>query len=175
MNNQRPDKFSRNKSLIGWWNRLLGRVETPEIEKNRLTGLNKSGLYEEQTMFCQHARITRFAASTFKTILRFRKNRFLSKGCPLCGLPVPGDRAMEFVLKIWFIDGDGYEYSFRNRPEEECYSISDNVLKVFFKNAVVCYPLAVIGTIEFKARSISSRSPEVAEAERIIATLNDFD
>ncbi len=173
MNNQRPDKFSRNNSLLVWWNRLLGRVDTPEVEKNRRAGVNKSELFEEQTMFCQHARITRFAASTFGKIRRFRKDRFLSKGCPLCGLPVPGDRAMEYVLKIWFIDGDGYEYSFRNRPEDECYTISDNVLKVFFKNAVVCYPLAVIGTIEFKARSLSFQSPEVVEAERIIAKLND--
>lgn len=81
---------------------------------------------------------------------------------------------MEYVLRVWFVDDDAYEYFFRGRREQDCYQISDSVLRVFLKESVVCYPLHMISTLEFTARKIPPDSPEVLEAERILKSKSNL-
>ena len=82
---------------------------------------------------------------------------------------------MEYFLRVWFTDGDLYEYKFlRSRPKD-CYRISDNVLRIYLVDSEVAYSLDLVTSIQFGPREIPLNTPEVVEAEKIIAGVRKDD
>jgi hypothetical protein len=90
--------------------------------------------------------------------------------CPICGLLPKGDRKVEHVLKIWFVDGEMCEYRFRNRAWNECHRISDNALHILMDDSVLTYSMELVSSVTFGTREITPDPPEVVAAEHIIAS-----
>ncbi|UCC45216.1 MAG: hypothetical protein JSU65_04675 [Candidatus Zixiibacteriota bacterium] len=180
MSDNRADKYTRSNPLLNWWWRLMGRsAHQPHLPGEQLGNRRTDNQSKDETVtsgFCRHNRVSKTFARKLQFITGRRSTgRVLKNICPICGLPAPGDRMVEYVLKIWFIDGDSYEYNFRGRSEEDCYRISDSVLKIYLKNSVVSYPLQIVGTVEFSAREVPPDSPVVEAAQRIIDSRSDPD
>jgi hypothetical protein len=89
--------------------------------------------------------------------------------CPICGLLPAGDRKVAYILKVWFADGEVYEYEFRHRSWKDCHRIVDNALHIYLEDSVLTYSMDFVSALTFGPREISPDAPEVSEAERIIA------
>ena len=166
--------MSSSISPLSWWRKLQDkRRKSPGKVVNHKNERVDSSILEEETVsgaYCRHFRV-RKSIARFMYKLRGRTSRdsVLKNCCPICGLPVKGDRRVEYVLTVWFGDGSAHEYHFRNRREEDCYEIAESVLKVFLGETAVHFPLHAIGTIEFSTQEIPPDSSEVVEAIRIIS------
>ncbi|MBD3258465.1 hypothetical protein GF377_08525 [candidate division GN15 bacterium] len=76
---------------------------------------------------------------------------------------------MEYVLRVWFTDGDAYEYTYRHKDADRCYRMTNGVLEIFLADSVLSYSLEFVSTVHFGPRLIPADPPEVSEAERILA------
>jgi hypothetical protein len=168
-----------NNRYRDWWHRLvahlgarLGSVEAREYAN----GILETFISEEPVAreYCRHSRFTRFVARVQQKLLsRVRPDlKILAQSnslCPLCSkLPI-GQASVEYVLTVWFCDGDAYDFAFNNRRPYRCYRLTDSGLYIFMKESTVSYPLETITALNFGARTNPPAAPEVVEAERIIS------
>lgn len=82
---------------------------------------------------------------------------------------------MEYVLKVWFADGEVYEYVFQHRAWTECHRIINNALHIYLEDSVLTYSMDFVSAITFGPREVVPDPPEVMEAERIIAARSKSD
>ena len=119
--------------------------------------------------FCRHSRIQKVVGKLLLGLIRRAQRSEIKDLCPLCGLLPKGDRAVEYVLRVWFSDGDIYDYSFRYKEPDRCYRISDGVLEIYLGDSVLTYSVDYVTTVQFGPHEIQADPPEVVEAERILA------
>ena len=92
--------------------------------------------------------------------------------CPYCGLLPKGDRVAEYVLTIWFNNGNISEFTCRGGKPENRFRIAGNMIKIEMPECCVSFSLASISTFAFRGQVVPAVTPialEVTEAERIIA------
>lgn len=171
MDNNRNEINYRTQRLLSWWRRLVGGGMTAPTPSTPSEDTPFKKLHDKTVApsHCRHIRPVKALWRTAATLFgRKPTAQLIIERCPICGLPSWEDRWMEYVLRVWFIDDEAFEYFFRGRREEDCYHLTDTLLKVFLKGSMVCYPLHMISSMEFSARRIPPDSPEVLEAERIL-------
>jgi hypothetical protein len=120
--------------------------------------------------YCRHFRATKAVALVTGHLFARPVYRSTVKGlCPICGLLPKGDRSVEHVLKIWFVDGEMCEYRFRSRAWNQCHRITDNALHILLDDSVLTYSMELVSSVTFGTRETAPDSPEVVAAEHIIA------
>jgi hypothetical protein len=161
-------------AFLGWCHRLWTLPNSPTEPADHKQDANHSNpdSHHRNVAFeyCRHSSLRKAASRLTYRLFRRRQPLLLKNGCPVCGQLPAGDRVAEYVLTVWFIDGEGCEYHFRGRRENQCFEITQSILKVFLNNSVLHYPLPLVGTIEFSVRAVPKSAPEVAEAESIIGS-----
>lgn len=120
--------------------------------------------------FCTHGILARFKARMIRLFASLPvDHRDGQRLCPVCGkVPVSSARR-EYVLTVWFVDGDAFEYTFESGRKRECYRLTDDVLHIYLSKSAISYELELISAINFGARYIPPDPPEVLEAQRIIS------
>ena len=159
-----------------WLSRLLDlfRATDEELPDGEEFAAVLEYILDEEPMpeqFCQHSRWQRLVARFSRRLIGARGvgESPASPACPLCGL-VPIEAAgVESILRVWFHDGEIREWVFEAEKPEDCYRISDSAVHIKQHLSVLSYSLEIIAAVHFERRRIPSVSPEVAEAERIIA------
>jgi len=73
------------------------------------------------------------------------------------------------VLRVWFHDGEIYEWTFIAEHPGDCYRISDSAVHIHLKDSVLSYSLEIVAAVHFQRRRVPPEAPEVVAAEQIIA------
>ena len=178
MTTQRDQSKPVLKQLRSWWHTLLGRwglTGKPKSQgSERLVTDSPNSVRNSHVVvrpYCRHGKMQKVAAKVFLRLIRRTSKSEIEDLCPICGLLPKGDRAVEYVLRVWFTDGDIYDYSFRDKDPDRCYRISDGVLEIFLGDSVLTYSVDYVTTVQFGPHEIPADPPEVVEAERILADL----
>ncbi|MBU0983799.1 MAG: hypothetical protein KKA42_08015 [candidate division Zixibacteria bacterium] len=160
--------------ITRWFERLslLGQQEQPTIETREYWQSAETILPGDELSrpYCTHSRLRQVVARLIGR-LQGRPDSWpiIDRVCPVCGLRARGDLPVVYVLQVWFVDGICCEYHFPGRRVRDCYRIHNGVLHINMGKSVVAYSMDVVSTVSFEPREIPLDSPEVAEAERIIA------
>jgi hypothetical protein len=121
--------------------------------------------------YCQCGFVSKAAASLRRKFGSASARPKIEGACPHCGLLPKGDRVAEYVLTIWFTNGETSEFTCRGSRPEERFRVADGTITVNMAECRVIFSLSAISTIGFRGGIVplvAPVPPEVAEAERII-------
>lgn len=173
MSNRHPSENQTHRFL--WLTRLIELFRLPEretYETDEFAAVIET-VFDEEPMpeqFCQHSRWQRLVARLKHRLVAMSRSKAPDEpACPLCGLLPAEEAPVESVLRVWFHDGEIYEYVFAAEKPEDCYQISDSALHIKLKESVLSFSLDIIAAVHFSRRRVPPASPEVIAAERIIA------
>ena len=183
MNTDKGQKRDARRQLLALWRTFkgywgigsTGRLRSADgLSADEHTTHNEDKYREEPVVmppFCRHSSLHKLLVGMFQRFVGRADHTGIRGLCPICGLLPQGDRAVEYVLRVWFADGDVYDYCFRHREQDRCYRFRDGVLEIYLADSVLSYSVDFVTTVQFGPRVIPADPPEVTEAERILAEL----